>query len=335
MSSLRFCAMIAAVGLVGPGLGQPPDPKKNPAKPNNEVEVKFGDTVTNVRMIILQEKIDIMTRFGKLEVPLTEVRKIDFGVHLEEGVLDKVQAAIKKLNSEVFKERDEAVKDLVKIGPPAFPALSAAAKTSDQEISTRAQMALKQIKGKYNADQLRLTVNDRIVTNDFPIVGRIVSPTIRAQNAYFGARDLKLTELRSIIWLGNNTDVEVLVDAGKYCHRTNWMDTGVPVEAGSGLQINASGEVDLLPGNGGGEFISGPQGNLNVGGRFGGIGGNRLPGTLLGKVGESGTAFVVGERYYGMPGQEGKLYLQIVPGNFGGNQQAQGNYKVKISSGLR
>src|SRR5262249_27476110 len=152
-------------------------------------------------------------------------------------------------------------------------------------------------------------VQDRVVTNDFPIVGRIVSPTIKAQSQYLGVLELKLSELRSISWMGGSTEVEVLVDATKYCHRTNWLDTGFTVEQGVALQLIASGEVDLLPGNGGGEFISGPQGNP-------GIGGPRMvkgmPGSLLGKIGESGAVFVVGERYSTIPATEGKLFLQIV-----------------------
>jgi len=85
-----------------------------------------------------------------------------------------------------------------------------------------------------------------------------------------------------------------------------------------------------LPGN---NFFSGPQGNPDVGGR-GGPGNRYTPGTLLGKVGESGTPFVIGERYSGAPAGEGKLFLNIVPGPWGG-QPAGGNYKVKITIGTR
>ena len=36
-------------------------------------------------------------------------------------------------------------------------------------------------------------------------------------------------------------------------------------------------------------------------------------GALLGKIGDSGESFLVGERYDGRPETEGKLYLQIGP----------------------
>ena len=43
------------------------NPKTEPAKSNHEVEVKFGDSST-VRMLVLQESVEIVTKFGKLLV---------------------------------------------------------------------------------------------------------------------------------------------------------------------------------------------------------------------------------------------------------------------------
>src|SRR5262245_31111315 len=316
MSWYRLGVLVLPLVWTGASLAQT-GAKKDAKSPTNEVEVKFGDG-SAVRMVILQENIDIVTKFGKLSVPMTEVRKIDLGIHLADGVADQIQGLMKKLSSDVFKERDEAVNQLVELGPAAYPTLHAASKSKDPEVNQRVQMALKRVKAKYPPESLRLTVHDRIVTNDFPLVGRIVSPTIKAKTPIFGALDLKLNELRTILWMGGNTDVEVMVDATKYCHRTNWMDSGVAIEAGVGLQIEASGEVDLLPGNGGGEFISGPEGNFNVGGRGPG---NRQPGQLLGKIGDNGAVFFIGKSHHTTPTQEGKLFLQISPGPWG-NQPA-------------
>lgn len=332
MWALRCLIVLLPIVWVGPALGQKGSPpKEDKAKPSNEVEVKFREGST-LRMLVLQENIEVITKFGKLTVPMSEVRLIDFGVHTIEGVPQKIDSAMMKLSSSTFKEREDGLNELVKLGPAAYPSLHAGSKSPDLEVSRRAEAAIKKIKSKYPADLLRLAVDDRVVTNDFTIVGRIVSPAIRAETPLFGALDLKLPELRTMLWVNGSTDVEAMVDASKYCNRTAWMDTGVTIEQGRGLQIQASGEVDLLPGNGGGEFISGPQGNFNIGG--GRFGPGRLPGLLMGKIGDAGIAFIVGERYSGYPTQEGKLYLQIIPGNFGGNQPAQGGYTVKINAGF-
>jgi hypothetical protein len=340
MSHLRHWLIVLPLLCVGAGVAQQ-DPKKEKDPPKkdekiekakhnpNEVEVRTSEGST-IRMIMLQESVDIVTKFGPLTVPMSEVRKIELGVHIDSEVAKKIETAIKNLNSTVFKERDEAVNELIKLGPSAYPSVVASSKSTDPEISQRAQMALKRIKAKFPADSLRLIVNDRIITNDFPIVGVIKTKTIKAENPILGALNLKLGELRSISWLGGNSEVEVVVEGNRYCNRTAWMDTNVNIEQGASLQITAGGEVDLLPGN---NFFSGPQGNPDVGGR-GGPGNRYTPGTLLGKVGESGTPFVIGERYSGAPAGEGKLFLNIVPGPWGG-QPAGGNYKVKITIGTR
>ena len=328
MSRLRFAVLIPSLLWAGTSFADNA-PKTETANKNAEIEVKFGDSST-LRMIILQDSLEIVTKFGKIPVPLAEVRKIDVGLHLEEGVAQQLEAAVKQLGSEGFKEREAAVNQLVALGPAAYPTLQAAAKSTDLEVSKRAETGLSRLKAKYPADQLRVTTQDRVITKDSIVAGRIVSPTIKAKTRYFGTVDLKLSDLRSILWLAGITETEVTVDAAKYCSSTAWMDSGITLDAGNGLLISASGDVDLLPANGG-QFITGPQGN-NIHGNQGP--GGRLPGMLVGKIGEKGTIFIIGENYHGTPGQEGKLYLQIVPGRFGGNQPAQGQYEMKIKSGI-
>ena len=58
------------------------------------------------------------------------------------------------------------------------------------------------------------------------------------------------------------------------------------------------------------------------------------PGALLGKIGDSGSVFVVGESYKTTCKKEGRLYLQIAPGPWGGNaNMVGGSYKVNIMGG--
>ena len=55
-----------------------------------------------------------------------------------------------------------------------------------------------------------------------------------------------------------------------------------------------------------------------------------MAGTLLGRVGENGKVFVIGERYDNVPGEEGKLYLHIVPSPW--NNASSGTYQVHITT---
>jgi hypothetical protein len=52
-------------------------------------------------------------------------------------------------------------------------------------------------------------------------------------------------------------------------------------------------------------------------------------GMLIGKIGEDGEPFVIGDRYDGNPEREGKLYLHIGPSPW--NCPSAGNYEVKIN----
>jgi hypothetical protein len=303
--------------------------KKDAAKAN-EVEVKFADGST-VRMVLVQESIDIVTKFGRLTVPTSSIRGIDFGVHLPEGVDKKIEECIKKLSSEKFKDRDLAVNDLIELGAYAYPSLTAAVKTADLESQQRIQTAIKKIKAKVPDNLLRANSTDRIITTEFPIAGTIVSQTLKAKAQFFGDMTLKLTEMRSIAWVSGNMDSEISIDAAKYALKDAWLDTGVVLDGNTALTLIASGEIDLLN-DGSGEFTCGPTGSRNVGRR---AGNNRLPGALVAKIGESGVSFLVGERYSTTTAPEGKLYLQITPVPFNnGGQGPSGSFKVQIKSGF-
>ena len=162
------------------------------------------------------------------------------------------------------------------------------------------------------------------MTPAFTIVGRIVTPTLKARAEYFGDLQLDIAGLRTVRWLGNGGTIEFNVDAGKYgSSASQWLDTNVLVDGISQLTIVANGQVDLWP-QGPGQYLSVPKGYPQAGKR-----GAHFSGTLLGRIGETGEVFVVGDRYQATPGREGKLYLQIVPNPW--NSDSSGGYQVKVS----
>ena len=113
-------------------------------------------------MAVLQENLDVMTRFGKLTIPFSEIRRIDFGLHLAEGIPDKIDNAIKQLGSEAFRDRDDAAKELVLLGGQAFPSLQRASRHPDTEVAQRALHIMKRIGEKVTPEQLRLKEEDVI-----------------------------------------------------------------------------------------------------------------------------------------------------------------------------
>ena len=58
--------------------------------------------------------------------------------------------------------------------------------------------------------------------------------------------------------------------------------------------------------------------------------GKFMAASLVGRIGDTGTPFMIGDRYEGTPGQEGPLQLHIVPSPW--NNASAGSYHVKIST---
>jgi hypothetical protein len=327
------CAVI--LSLVGAAaVLAAPDP--NEGKKDNpgvrEVEVRFADGST-VRALLIQDKLEIVTKYGKLTVPSTEVRRIEFGLHTSDELSKKIDDAIRRLASDTFKDRDLAAQELVSLGAAAYPALKNAAKSADQEIGQRAKTALEKIRDRVPVAQLRVKPEDFIQTNEFPIQGKITMSTIKVRTAYFGDLDLKVADLRGIRLTSGGGDVqEVTVDATRYSLQdmSQWLDTGIAVDVDTPLTIAASGQVNLREGVGA-QFMTGPAGNRAFARGRGDM--PYPPGALLGRIGDNGAIFVIGERFENSPKQEGKLFVQIAPSPYSDN--CSGSYKLKISGGRK
>jgi hypothetical protein len=333
----RFFALAALMAVSSVGYSQTGGAKKNDP---GEVEITFVNGSV-VRMALLPDDIEIQTEFGKLSVPVRQIRRVEFGLHFPDGVEKKVEAAIKSLSSTQYKEREGAVGELVKLGAYAYPALLKAAKGGEPESTKRVQDAIAKIRAKVPAKDLHLGEDDKIVTPRFTIVGRITTTSIKAKSEYFGDAEHALTKLRHLRLLADARETDVAVDAAKYAMGDQWLDTGVSVESAATLTISASGELDLrptLPGN----YVCGPRGytrNAAIGGFAGGkvakgkagldAPARAYPGTLLGRVGANGETFIIGDRFEGPPERDGKLYLQIVSSLY--DTSSLGTYQVKIS----
>src|SRR5262250_1406793 len=92
-SSALAGMMLAGSASLAQGQGKTDVPRPNLA------EVRFGDG-SLVRVTILQDDLEVMTKYGKLTIPLREIRRIDFGLHLPDGVGQQIDQSIKLLGSE-------------------------------------------------------------------------------------------------------------------------------------------------------------------------------------------------------------------------------------------
>jgi len=288
----------------------------------NHAEVRFGDG-SIVRMNLLQENLEVQTKYGKLTIPLSDVRRVEFGLHVPPDVNQQITQSIKRLASDVYKERDVASKDLVQAGHLAYPMLQKASRSSDQEVAYRAVSVIKQISERVPADLLRLREDDVIHTTEFTIIGRITAQTIKAHSPHFGEVALKLSELRTLHMRQNGGKQDLVVDAAKHGGALDqWLDSGINLDPGQRMVITCEGQVDLWP-QGPGQYLAAPKG-YNTAGK----GGQFLAGALIGRIGENGKAFLIGERYEANISEEGRLFLLIVPSPW--NNASNGQYRVRI-----
>jgi hypothetical protein len=308
---------------------------KAPPKQGNEVnavEVRYNDGST-VKMKLLEDVIEVVTRYGSLNVATHEIRRIEIGMRCPEGVSKRIDAAVADLSSGDFKAREAAGAELLSLREYAYPAVQRAAKSADMETARRAQALLKTMREKIPSEKLHIKGHDVVQTIDFAIAGHIKPPALKARTAYFGDIRLNLAEIHTIRWqMVTKNEAEVMVDAAKYASQhEQWLATDFEASADIHLEVIASGLVDLWPVPGGvGQWTAGPGGQANWGGGMGA----RMPfpgGALIGKIGEQGKPFLIGEKYSGKAQADGKLFLRIVPSPWG--NESSGEYKVKISMG--
>lgn len=333
MRRVVLCILLGLFLLFGGAIAAPPPAGRAPARDKEEAaKATAADMIladgSTVRVTLVAANVELETKYGKLTVPAADVQRIEFAFRLADDVGRKIAAAVKRLGDTSFEEREAATKELRTIGLRAYPALEVAAKSADAEVARRAATLLEEIREKVSADDLTFPKKDRVQTAEFTAVGRIISPGLRVQTAYFGEADLKLGDLRLFQAVGATGESRLTVDAAKFGGAPNqWLETAVTLERGATLKVVASGQVDLWPAEPG-QYMTTPRG-YGAGPRPGNLGG----GSLVGKIGANGTPFLVGDKYEGKASASGKLYLHITPSPWG--NPSTGTYEVKVSAGER
>jgi len=324
----RFVALFGTatiIGLIASADDSPPVSKKKGADSPEAAEVRFADGST-VRMVLTQSTVEITTRYGKLSVPVSDIRRIEFGFRYPEGVQAKIEAAIGKLSSDESKVRDAATQELLGFRELAYPSLKRVAVGTDTELARRARDVSRKLEDKVGADKLKIRDLDTIHAAEFIVSGKIEAPTLSGRTTYFGEVTVQVAEVRMIRFLaGPGSEVEVVVEAAKYAATTQdqWLDTEVDVAEGATLEIVAAGQVDLWPQ--GGNYKTGPDGQPRQGTSPDG----NPSGMLLGRIGERGKVFQIGSKYLASPGEAGRLYLRIACSPW--NNPLAGGYGVKIN----
>lgn len=199
-------AVLAGLTVAGAACAQE-QTKEKPAKgvPAGAVEVRFTDGST-LKLTLRDERIDFLTPYGKLAVPVADVRRIEFATRISDDTSRRINQLIAALGSKMYREREDASAALLALREKAYPALQAAAKSSDSEVVHRAETLLKKIQDSVPEELLEVRPHDVLFTDECKFTGKVESPELKAVTAQFGEVSLKLIDMRSLRWQGTESE---------------------------------------------------------------------------------------------------------------------------------
>ncbi len=193
---------IAAGPLPGDAGNQPIGEKaaKKPAGPNqgpSTVEVRFADDST-MKLILLDERFELSTPYGKLLIPVADIGRIEFAWRLADEDAKRIEGAVAELGSADFKRRQGATAELQALGVKAYPALLQATKQADAEVVRRAEDLLEKLRQTVPAERLEVRSHDLVHTEHSKIAGRLTAVTLKVKTFQFGEQQLKLADVRGL-----------------------------------------------------------------------------------------------------------------------------------------
>jgi len=221
------CALTALPVLTALILVAADDPKK-PAPKGPEpgaFELRLSDGSV-LKAVILDEKIDVLTKYGKLSVPVADIQKVEFAPRLTPEAVKKLETAVANLTSPTESTREAALNDLLKAGVAAIPPLTKAAKGSNQELASKARDALDKVRESLGVNDEKPVIHteDAIYTEGFTVVGRVETPAVKARTGHFGELTLKMTDLRAMKapnFEGEPVHINALPDPGSMTQYNN------------------------------------------------------------------------------------------------------------------
>jgi hypothetical protein len=180
------------------------DEKKGEKKGTDERLAKLPDldahctNGTVLRLKVLDEKLTIKTPFGKLVVPLSKVKEIEFATRIPPETEKRISDAIKGLSDDEPKKRERAAAALARMKLKAYPALLKLENAEDAEVKRAVGKLLEALRKEFTEEQLEVRKFDVIRTENSKISGEIEGTTLLVNTEIFGENKLKLMSVRRL-----------------------------------------------------------------------------------------------------------------------------------------
>ena len=151
---------------------------------SGDVEIHFLNG-SIVRMIVHSEKLDIATPYGQLAVPVRDLRAIEFGLH-SGGRARGHRVRRRRAGQQRIPRTRRGGRDAGEVRPARLSGRPRSEPIQGPGDLTPRKDVVKQLPTNHPRKDLKTTSEDKVVTPSFTIVGRILTPTIKAKTELFG-----------------------------------------------------------------------------------------------------------------------------------------------------
>jgi hypothetical protein len=173
--------------------GDVPAPKSGKPAAESLLEVRFTDNSV-MKLAIKDERIAVTTPYGKLNIPVADIRRIEFGLRVSDEVAKRIEAAVADLGHPEFRNREAASAILFGLREKGYPAIVKASNHTDAEVAARAEALVKKIEETVPAELLKPREFDVIHTENSKIAGKIDASTLKADSKQFGEVKIRLED---------------------------------------------------------------------------------------------------------------------------------------------
>ena len=278
------------------------------------------------------EAIDVKTEFGALRVPVAKIVEFRPGLESYPQRDAEIRKLVEDLGAREFKVRESAHRALVKMGGEIINELpkfsdggSAERKKHLIKIAEEIEEQLEDFDDEDSNQQNAMIRGDTVVTPDFSIVGKIQQPQFSVTSKFgdlkISVADIKKADRGDVAQAELRKTVEIAAQAFFQTTPTN---TKLRVSKGDKIRITSSGVVQWTNWS----TASGPDGITNQG-QWNGVN----CGTLMARIGKSGSYIKIGKEETIVAKASGVLYLGIaMRDNYASNNGYRwtGEYKAKI-----
>jgi len=287
---------------------------------------------------LARDHLAVITAFGELQVPVSQLRLVRLGMQRQPQRLQQVQRWMEDLCNGEQGVAELAKQHLESLDPLMIEIVDRARKACAADLyADRADAVMESLFGfgeMFHAEaadwRLRpLTHEDRVEAEALPIAGTVAAQTL-ALRTKMGTLRVEVDDIRAI---ERRTPQPTAVTGGykldgQFLTGRKFLATKLHLRRGDVVHVDADGQITMTPW--GQQAVSTPDGSTN----YNWYVQNRLVGgALIGRIGSRGEAFHIGAGRTFEAKTSGEMYLAVAmhPSYVSDSHKFPGEYKVQVT----